>query len=200
MRFRFAAICAALFTIVATPAASAQICAGSMSFNFAPLQFGGAPEWSAGTTAAIGSVAAGSDRLFGTLSAGLLESQAGGDRIPHATVAVGTDQPLTVDNRWHLCPIATITYARGHGDAAGAGGRVAIGWIARNAAGLTVVPSAALGVRQMPVPANPSLQHAAELQAAIGFILRGKVALTPRAAFTRDRPVRFAVELTFDAR
>jgi hypothetical protein len=171
-----------------------------MSFNFAPLQFGGAPEWSAGTTAASGSVAAGSDRLFGTLAAGLIAPQAGGDRIPHATLAVGTDQALTVDNRWHLCPIATLAYARGQGSAAGVGAHVAIGWIARNAAGVTIVPSAAVGVRQLPSAESAPLRHLAELRAAVGFILRGRMAVTPRAAFTRDGRARLAVELTFDAR
>ena len=166
-----------------------------MSFNFAPVQFGGAPEWSGGTRAATGSVAAGSDRLFGALSIGLI-AQGDRDRIPHATVAVGTDQPLSLDNRWHLCPVATVAYARTHRSTTGVGGHIAIGWIARNGAGLTIVPSAAVGVRQMPVAGSPPLQHAAELQAAIGFILRGRVAVTPRVAF----PARFALELTFDAR
>jgi hypothetical protein len=196
MTFRFSAFCSALLTICVTPAASAQICAGSMSFNYAPLQIGGAPEWSAGMKGAIGSAAAGSDRLFGTVSAGLISPPADGDRVSHATVAVGTDQPLSVDNQWHLCPIATIAYARGPASAAGVGARVVIGWIARNAAGVTIVPSAAVGVRQMPGRASAPLQHVADLQAAIGFILRGRMAVTPRAAF----PARFAVELTFDAR
>ena len=193
-------VSSALLMICVARVASAQICAGSMSFNFAPLQFGGAPEWGAGTTAAAASVAAGSDRLFGTLAAGLISPQARGDRIPHATLAVGTDQPLSVDNRWHLCPIATLVYAHGEGSAAGVGGRVAIGWMARNAAGITIVPSAAVGVRPMPSAESAPLQHLAELQAAIGFILRGRLAVTPRAAFTRHRRARFAVELTFDAR
>jgi hypothetical protein len=67
-------------------------------------------------------------------------------------------------------------------------------------AGLQVVPSAAVGVRQMPEAGSASLQRAAEPQAAIGFILRGRVALTPRAGFARDGRARFAVELQFDAR
>lgn len=196
MRFGTATLWAALLVTGLARVASAQICAGSMSFNFAPLQFGGAPEWSARTTAAIGSVAAGSDRLFGALAAGLISPQSGGDRIPHATVAIGTDQPLSVDNRWHLCPIATIAYARGQGSAAGVGGHVAVGWMARNAAGLIVVPSAAVGVRQLAVAGGTPLRQVAELQTAIGFILRGRMAVTPRAAF----PPRFTVELTFDAR
>src|SRR5262245_863923 len=138
MRFRSTLVL--LLSMSVARVASAQICAGSMSFNFAPLQFGGAPEWGAGTATATGSVAAGSDRLFGTFAAGVIAPQPDGVRIPHATMAVGTDQPLSVDNRWHLCPIATLAYARGQGTAAGVGGHVAIGWLARNAAGVTIVP------------------------------------------------------------
>ena len=179
-----------------TPVASAQICAGSMSFNFAPVQVGGAPEWSGGSRAATGSVAAGSDRLFGMLSVGLSAAHGDRDRIPLATVAVGTDQPLSLDNRWHLCPVATVVYARRQSSSAGVGGHIAIGWIARNGAGLTIVPSATVGLRQMPIAASPPLEHAAELQTAIGFILRGRVAVTPRVSF----PARLALELTFDAR
>ena len=49
-----------------------------------------------------------------------------------------------------------------------------LGWIARNAAGLTIVPSAGVGVRYMPdgTAAADPLTHAAELQAAIGLILK----------------------------
>ena len=90
---------------------------------------------------------------------------------------------MTLDNRLHLCPVATVAYARRHGRAsAGAGGHVTLGWIARNAAGLTIVPSAGVGVRYMPdgsAAADP-LTHAAELQAAIGLIVRGRLAVTPR--------------------
>jgi hypothetical protein len=74
--------------------------------------------------------------------------------------------------------------------------------VARNATNLTVVPSAAFGVRQL--PGDPfhgnRLRPAAEIQAAIGFLLRGRVAVTPRAMFARRQPARVAVELTIDAR
>jgi hypothetical protein len=45
-----------------------------------------------------------------------------------------------------------------------------------------VVPSAAFGVRHLPdgSPDARPLEHAAEIQAAVGFILRGRLAVTPR--------------------
>jgi hypothetical protein len=61
---------------------------------------------------------------------------------------------------------------------------------------VTVVPSAALGVRQRVDAKRASSHHVAELQAAVGFILKGRMAVTPRAAL----PARFTVELRFDAR
>jgi hypothetical protein len=169
-----------------------------MSFNFAPLQIGGSPEWSEGGRAATGSVAIGSDRLFGALSTGVAFTGADRRRMAHAAVAFGTDQPLRLDNRLHLCPIATFSYARRQDvSTAGAGGHVTVGWVARNASNLTIVPSAGFGVRHRPHSAH---DHLAELEAAVGFILRGRAAITPRVTFARRQPAIVAVELSFDAR
>jgi hypothetical protein len=171
-------------------ASSAQTCAGAMSFNFAPLQIGGSPGWSGEGRVATASVAAGADRLFGAFSTGVTFAGADRRHVAHAAVALGADQPLRLDNRLHLCPIATVSYARGRASgAAVAGGRIAVGWVARNAAGLTIVPAAGVGV-----------QRSAELQAAVGFILRGRAAITPRVTFARRQPATLALELTIDAR
>ncbi len=201
MTFRLAVL-SALLTIGVARASSGQTCAGAISFNFAPLQVGGAAQVSAGGSAAAASVAAGSDRLFGAISSGLRFSELD-RRVAHVELAVGTDQPLTLDNRLHVCPVATATFARRQGSAAaGAGGHVTFGWVARNAADLMIVPSAALGVRHLPggAPDAPPLEPAVEIQAAVGFILRGRLAVTPRVMFARSRPATVAVELTFDAR
>jgi hypothetical protein len=189
--------------LAAARAAAAQTCSGALSFNFAPLQVGGASGWTGGGATAAASVAAGSDRLFGSLSTGLAFTGADRGPVAHATVAVGTDQPMTLDNRLHVCPVATVSYARGQGRAsAGAGGHVTFGWIAHNAAGLIVVPSAGLGVRPVPgssaSPDPPT--HAGELQAAVGLILRGRLAVTPRVTLARRQRARLAVELAIHAR
>ena len=200
---RFTIVCWVILTVGVARASSAQTCAGGMSFNFAPLQVGAAPGWSAGGGAAAASVGAGSDRLFGSFSTGLAFAATDRSRVAHASVAVGTDQPMTLDNRLHLCPVATVAYARRQGRAStGAGGHVTLGWIARNAAGLTIVPSAGVGVRYLPdgTAAADPLTHAAELQAAIGLILKGRFAVTPRARFARRQHATIAVELTIDAR
>jgi hypothetical protein len=196
------AVLSALFTICLARASWAQTCAGAMSFNFAPLQVGGAAQVSAGGRAAAASVAAGTDRLFSAISSGLRFAEFD-RRVAHVALAVGTDQPLTLDNRLHICPVATAAYARRQGRAAaGAGGHVTLGWVARNAAGLMVVPSAGFGVSHMPdtAPDARPQKHAAEIHGAVGFILRGRLAVTPRVMLARSRPATMAVELTFDAR
>ena len=188
-----------LLVIGLAPTASAQTCAGALSFNFAPLQVGGAGQWSTVSRSAGASLGAGSDRLFGDLSTGVNFDR----RVAHARLAIGTDQPLSLDNRLHLCPVVTLAYARRQGNAAaGAGGHVAVGWVARNSARLRIVPSAAFGVRHLPdgAPDRDPLRPAAELSTAVGLILRGRVAVTPRVSFVRDQPAGVAVELTIDAR
>ena len=202
MTLRRAIFCSALICAAGAPAA-AQTCAGAMSFNFAPLQFAGVGQVSAAGPGAAASVAAGTDRLFGAISSGMTFAELD-RRVAHVALAVGTDQPLRVDNRLHGCPVVTVTYARGGegGGAAGIGGHVSLGWIARNAADVMIVPAAQLGYSQMPAaaPAARPLEFAAQIQAAVGFILRGRFAVTPRVMFTRGQPVTAAVELTFDAR
>jgi hypothetical protein len=183
-------------------AAWGQTCAGAMSFNFAPLQVAGAAQVSAGGSAAAASVAAGTDRLFGGISTGMKFAELD-RRVAHVALAVGTDQPLRVDNRLHGCPVVTVTYARGQDSAAvGFGGHLSLGWIARNAADVMIVPSARLGFSQMPdaAPAARPLEFVTEIQAAVGFILRGRLAVTPRVMLAWGQPATLAVELTFDAR
>ena len=126
------------------------------------------------------------------------------ERVAHVALAVGTDQPLTLDNRLHVCPVATATYARRQGSAAaGAGGHVTLR-LGRSQCGGSDGRAVSSVRRAITCPtARPTrdpLEHAAEIQAAIGFILRGRLAVTPRVMFARRRPATMAVELTFDAR
>jgi hypothetical protein len=198
---RSAVFCSALL-IIGGSRAAAQTCAGAISFNFAPLQVAGNAQVSEGRSAAAAAIGVGTDRLFGVISSGLSFAELD-RRVAHVALAVGTDQPLRVDNRLRGCPIVTVTYAREQGSAAvGVGGYLTLGWIARNAADVMIVPSARLGVSQIPGAASEvrPLEHAAEIQAAVGFILRGRLAVTPRVMFARRQPATVAVELTFDVR
>jgi hypothetical protein len=174
-----------------------------MSFNLAPVQVGSAAGWSSTAEFIAASLGAGTDRLFARMYGGVRFASDPRPNVEHLDVAVAADQPLSLDNRWHVCPVLTASYARGDSAAAfGGGGSVALGWIARNSPGLTVVPSATFGVRYRPEdePGRRPLQRALEVEAVVGFILRGRVGVAPRAVFARGLPARLAMELTIDVR
>jgi hypothetical protein len=193
-----AALWSALMTFNGLSTAEAQICAGGMAYNFAPLQVGVVPGWSDEGTSAAASVGMGSDYVFGAVTTGW---HSGGDdepRVWRVAVDVGTDQPLRVDNRLRVCPVLTVVAARrGDRSSAAAGGHVALGWVARNEPGLLVVPTAALGLRhraEHPAAQRP-LEHAIELDAGLGVVLHARVAVIPRV--TVAWPRRFARTTTF---
>jgi hypothetical protein len=197
-RLAAAAISAALMILSNASFAEAQLCAGEMAFNFAPLQIGAAPAWSDEGPSAAVSVGAGSDYMFGAVTSGWHFGQDDDPRVWRVAVDVGTDQPLRVDNRLRVCPVLTVVVARrGDRSSAAAGGHVAVGWVARNAAGLLVVPTASLGLRHRAEHAaiqNP-LEHAIEMDAGLGLILNARIAVTPRV--TVAWPRRFARTTTF---
>jgi hypothetical protein len=175
---RIAALSVALASCVAADA-RAQTCAGGISFNFAPLQLGVAAARSGRGVAASASLAYGSDRLFAAGS-GLV---ADGGRASRAGVTVGVDQAVRRDNRLHVCPTVTASYARSDGERrADVGAHIASGWVARNRPGLVVVPAfgvsigngaaSAVGVRADRVTGA--------VDAAVGIIVRSRYAFTPR--------------------
>jgi hypothetical protein len=175
---RIAALSVALASCVAADA-RAQTCAGGISFNFAPLQLGVAAASSSRGVAASASLAYGSDRLFAAGS-GLV---ADGGRASRAGVTVGVDQAVRRDNRLHVCPTVTASYARSDGERrADVGAHIASGWVARNRPGLVVVPAfgvsigngaaSAVGVRADRVTGA--------VDAAVGIIVRSRYAFTPR--------------------
>ena len=193
-----AAIWAAAMIVGGASFAEAQLCAGGMPFNFAPLQFGVAPAWSEEGRSAAASAGAGSDHVFGAVTSGWHFGQDDDARVWRVAVDVGTDQPLRVDNRLRVCPVLTVVAARrADRSSAAAGGHVAVGWVARNVAGLLVVPTASLGLRHRAEHAasqNP-LEHAIEMDAGLGVILNARIAVTPRV--TVAWPRRFARTTTF---
>ncbi len=122
------------------------------------------------------SVAGGTDRLFagGELSAAPIRNA----RIVSAVASFGTDQPLTLDNRVHVCPLASFGISR-HGDnvrgraAAGA----SLGLLLKNGGRVAVV--SALAVR---VHARANVDPFASVEAALALILHNRVLLRPSVA------------------
>ena len=111
-----------LFILAARPA-DAQICAGRASFNIAPTHV----ELDAGTNTSgrgLGvSVGHGRDALFGIVSWST-DSADGAGRVGSLAGTLATDQPLSPDNKLHVCPMITVGYVSEVNGAPEQGGHV----------------------------------------------------------------------------
>ena len=56
----------------------------------------------------------GTDALFGIVS-GATHTVDGADRVKMFAGTIGTDQPLSPDNKLHVCPMVTVGYASDEG-------------------------------------------------------------------------------------
>jgi hypothetical protein len=139
-----------------------QICAGRASFNLSSTHV----ELDAGTSGGGGSFGAavgyGTDALFGV--AAIARHQLEGDDARAIVIAgtAGTDQPLSPDNRFHVCPMITLGYIRHSTSGAEGGalfGAAAVGEVAMlavNAPRLRVVPTLGLELRYHGVGRTPA--------------------------------------------
>lgn len=147
---RTLALGAAVVLGLATPA-RAQLCAGAPSFNRAPIQLGLAPGVAAGELRLALYGAAGTDFVFGSAGVALepAEGTHGGRRW---TVRVGANQPIRLDNRLHVCPLAGLSWDEGRTGADPSGLRVsgglALGALATNGHRLAIVPHVAVSLHR----------------------------------------------------
>ena len=178
--WRFA--CTGLLILTVPFAAAGQTCAGGLSFNYAPLQLGAAAAAAPAQFDADVAAGYGSDRLFASGFAGLRAARGDDDMTARVGLTVGVDQPARLDTRLHLCPAVTAsrTQSRRAPDT-DLTAHVRAGWLARNSAGLAVVPSIGLGF---------GTNRSGGVEAAVGFVVRARYAVTPRIAVpwrrTRD--------------
>ena len=128
--------------------AAAQICAGRQTFNAAPVQAGAGVRASPSAAVLSASLGFGTNTLFGVVSGS--RATAEGSPGGHTIEAVfGSDQPMTVDNRVHFCPVLGLGYrwAGGEsavGEAPSARAAVHISRLAINGPQLVVAPTGAL--------------------------------------------------------
>jgi hypothetical protein len=176
---------AAVFALLSPASAAAQMCTGRASFDSMSLQLRGAGAFSASQRQAALAVAHGTDRLF-TQAAGHFDSRSPLGRYA-LTAGIGTDQPLTPDNRWHVCPIVEVVYGwrpSAGRDAASVelSARGSIGLLALNSASAAVIPTLTLGLRRAyPVSraAAGSGGNALSIGGGLGIVLRRGIAFRP---------------------
>ena len=184
-------IAAGLLILVAASPAGAQVCAGRQAFNAASVQAGGYVENARSRRGAGGHVGAGTNALFAIAS---FRTGAGlGARTQVLTGTVGTDQPLTADNRLRLCPFITAGHVWAPEEAetaAGVTGSAAmrLGYIAVNTHRRVIVPT--FGVEfsrhRAPVDGRGTILR---LDGGVGMLLpnRWGVLAEIGAAFSRGR-------------
>jgi hypothetical protein len=179
-----------LLTFGALPA-DAQICAGGASFNFAPTHFtlnAGANRSGQGIGLSAGH---GTDAFFGIVS-GATRTVADSGRIHSIAGTLGTDEPLSPDNKFHICPMLTLGYVSDSN--AATGDRVRFGasaaadaaMLAMNTPEMRVIPTISLDLRFNGVgrPAGFFAQDASRddstFSAGVGFVIWNRLSVVPR--------------------
>ena len=167
----------------------AQICAGRTAFNLAPTHVGfdaGANGSGHGVGVSVGH---GRDALFGIVSAATHTVAGAAVHAVGATVA--TDQPLTPDNKFRICPMITLGYVSDEA-ATGEGGRFGVSaagdasMLAVNTPGLRVVPTISIDLRFNGVGRTTGFfaQHAGRndntFSAGLGFVIGNRLSVVPR--------------------
>lgn len=170
-----------------TRPADAQMCAGRAAFNLASTQL----ELDAGVNAGgsgIGmAVGHGTDALFALVS-GATHPLDGADRVTTIAGTIATDQPLSPDNKFHVCPMITVGYRSDHAGATGPGFAAAgdISMLVVNTPDLRVMPTLSLelpynGVgRTVGLFADDASRRYRTFSAGIGFLIRNRLSIVPR--------------------
>jgi hypothetical protein len=197
----------ALLIVVLTHAsADAQICAGRAPFDLASTHF----EFDAGmnsTGHGVGvTLGHGTDNLFG-MGVVLARTANDADRVHMIAATIGTDQPLSPDNKFHVCPMITVGYISGLHVSPDNDGRFGLS-IAGNAsmllvntAPMRVVPTIGLDFRKnVGQTASLFAQDAGltyhTFTAGIGFLGWNRLSLVPRVIVPLGSITQTAIEVT----
>jgi hypothetical protein len=178
MRRWFFVVVGAAAIATATPA-TAQICAGRQAFGYAPLQATGEAAFT-GDGPRVGiALAGGGDGLFG----GALVSLDDRSSPSHVSLGalLGTDQPLSVDNRFHGCPAVIVQHTNEGWGAPARRLRVSAalnaGMLLRNAPHIAVVPTIGLTLHHQRESGGHTTFGA--LTAGLGIVFTRGIAVGP---------------------
>jgi hypothetical protein len=193
---------------LAAPArpAGAQTCAGLAPFNLASPHF----EFNAGTNSgghAIGiGVGHGTDTLFG-IGTLLARTADQADRVYVLTGTLGTDQPLSPDNKFRFCPLITLGYISDSNLTRDDDGRFGVSvagevsMLVVNRSRMRVLPTIGLDLRKNVGRTSSALAQDARrtyhsFTGGIGFLVRNQLSLVPRVVFPFGSIGRTAVQVT----
>jgi hypothetical protein len=195
-----------VFVTVAASPADAQTCAGRTSFNLAPTHFGldaGTNGSGRGFGASLGS---GTDALFGILS-GATHAVTGAGSVEGLAVTLATDQPLSPDNKLHVCPMITVGYmsdsngTTGHGRI-GASAAADASMLTMNTPRLRVMPTIGIDLRFNGVGrtiglfAQDASRNDSTFSAGIGLVIWNRLSLVPRLIVPFDAVTESGFQMT----
>ena len=204
--WRPAALLAVALIFGAAPA-GAQTCAGRASYNLAPTHFGLDAGANADGRGLGGSVGYGTDALFGIVS-GATHAVSGAGSVSGLAVTLATDQPLSPDNKLHVCPMITVGYVSHSDDALrqdvrmGASVAADASMLTVNTPRLRVIPTIGIDLRFNGVgrPAGLFAQDASRddntFSAGIGFVIWNRLSLVPRVVVPFDSVTRSGFQMT----
>jgi hypothetical protein len=183
-------VCCLVLLTLGTVPADAQICAGRASFNLAPSHF----ELDAGANRrgrGIGlSVGHGTDALFGVLS-GASHTITGAGSVHVFAATLATDQPLSPDNKLHVCPMISLGYMSGapgtaDGGRVGASAAADAAMLAVNTPRLRVIPTISIDLlfngvgRTTALFAQDASRDYNTFSAGLGFVIWNRLSVVPR--------------------
>jgi hypothetical protein len=186
--------------------ADAQMCAGRASFDLASTHF----ELDAGMNKSghgVGvSVGHGTDNLFG-IGVVLTHSADQADRVHMVAGTIGTDQPLSPDNKLHVCPMITVGYISGSDVLPNDNGRFGLSvaghasMLAVNTPRMRVVPTLGLDFRQnvgqaVSLFAQDARRTYHTFTTGIGFLIWNRLSLVPRVVVPFGSISQTGVEVT----
>jgi hypothetical protein len=179
-----------LMVVLASRPADAQICAGRAPFDLGSPHF----EVHAGMNKSVRGVGVslghGTDNLFGIGSV-LTHTADEAGRVYLIAGTVGTDQPLSADNKFHACPMITVGYISGLDGSPNDNDRFGLSvaghasMLVVNTPRMRVVPTIGLDFRRNAgQPASFFAQDARRtyhtFTGGIGFLIWNRLSLVPR--------------------
>ena len=195
-----------LLTLAAEPA-EAQLCAGRSSFNLASTHFAldaGASRRGRGIGASVGH---GTDGLFAIVS-GVTHRVAGAGSVNLVTATLATDQPLSPDNKLHLCPIIMVGYLSDRNGATGRRSRIGVAaagdasMLAVNTPRMRVIPTISIDLlfngigRSTALFAQDASRDDHTFSAGLGFVIWNRLSVLPRVVVPIVSVNRSAFQMT----
>ena len=145
--------------------------------------------------------------MFGIIS-GATHAVSGAGSVEGLAVTLATDQPLSPDNKLHVCPMITVGYVSDANGTTGQGGRIGASaaadasMLTMNTPRLRVMPTIGIDLRFNGVGrtiglfAQDASRNDNTFSAGIGFVIWNRLSLVPRLIVPFDSVTESGFQMT----